>query len=77
MRENPAGAEIVRSLVTLAHELRIEVVAEGVELAGQLDELSRLACDRFQGFLVSPPRPAEEVPGLFPLIGPGPALRPR
>ncbi|MBL8114167.1 MAG: EAL domain-containing protein [Acidobacteria bacterium] len=77
MRENPAGAEIVRSLVTLAHELRIEVVAEGVELAGQLDELSRLACDRFQGFLVSPPRPAEEVPGLFPLIGPGPAFRPR
>jgi diguanylate cyclase (GGDEF)-like protein/PAS domain S-box-containing protein len=51
-----AGAfEIVKALVGLAHNLGLEVIAEGVETAAQLDHLKILGCEFAQGFHVSAP----------------------
>ncbi len=47
--------EIVRTIVRLAHNLGMKVVAEGVEAAQQLEELRAMGCDRAQGFLFSRP----------------------
>ncbi|WP_455286429.1 putative bifunctional diguanylate cyclase/phosphodiesterase [Cupriavidus necator] len=49
------GRAIVGSMVALAHELRMKVVAEGVESASQLEILNQMGCDEVQGFLLSLP----------------------
>ncbi|EYS97677.1 chemotaxis protein CheX [Cupriavidus sp. SK-4] len=49
------GRAIVGSMVALAHELRMKVVAEGVESASQLDILNEMGCDEVQGYLLSLP----------------------
>ncbi|HWQ38612.1 MAG TPA: EAL domain-containing protein [Burkholderiales bacterium] len=54
-------AAIVRAIVQLGHSLGLEVTAEGVETAEQLEFLRAVRCDQAQGFLFSPARPAEEV----------------
>ena len=46
---------IVRALISLAHDLDMEVVAEGVETPEQLELLSNLSCDVYQGYLCSKP----------------------
>ena len=46
----PDDASIVRAIVSLAHSLRLKVVAEGVETGDQLDFLKSLGCDQYQGF---------------------------
>jgi len=51
---------IVRALVTLAHELEMKVIAEGVEHDDQLKMLADCGCDYIQGFLFSKPMPVEE-----------------
>jgi diguanylate cyclase (GGDEF)-like protein len=55
---NPDGAALVSSIITLAHKLRLRVVAEGVETEEQLMFLKRLGCDNMQGYLFSKPLPA-------------------
>ncbi|TIV73174.1 MAG: EAL domain-containing protein, partial [Mesorhizobium sp.] len=57
-------AAIVRSLVELAHELRIEVTAEGVETPEQLDYLRCVRCDEAQGYLIGKPVRISEIPGI-------------
>jgi EAL domain-containing protein (putative c-di-GMP-specific phosphodiesterase class I) len=57
-------AAIVRSLVQLAHELRIEVTAEGVEPPEQLDYLRRVGCDEAQGYLIGKPVGIDDIPGI-------------
>jgi diguanylate cyclase (GGDEF)-like protein len=52
---------IVRSVVDLAHSLRMSVVAEGVETLDQLVALRRMGCDMAQGYYFSKPVPAEEL----------------
>jgi diguanylate cyclase (GGDEF)-like protein len=52
---------IVRSTIDLARHLGMEVVAEGVETEQALEELRRLGCHLAQGFLISPPLPAEAL----------------
>ncbi len=59
------GDEIVSAVITLAHALGLEVVAEGVETDQQLDVLCSLGCDFAQGFLFSRPVPPSELRGLF------------
>lgn len=44
---------LVRAMIHLAHDLQLEVVAEGVETAGQLAMLRDFGCDQVQGFLIS------------------------
>ncbi len=52
-------AAIIAGIIALAHSLRLEVVAEGVETQAQLDYLRSLACDMLQGFYLSPAVPAD------------------
>ena len=56
-----ADAAISRTIITLAHSLNLEVVAEGVETQAQLDFLIAQGCDQFQGFLFSAPLPIREL----------------
>ena len=56
---------ISRAVVAMAHGLRLTVVAEGVETAGQLEQLARLGCDLVQGYLFSPPVPAARFAELM------------
>jgi EAL domain-containing protein (putative c-di-GMP-specific phosphodiesterase class I) len=50
---------ITLAVITMAHSLGLEVVAEGVETAAQRDFLAAHGCDVMQGYLLSPPVPAE------------------
>ncbi len=43
--------EIVKAIVTLAHNLNLELVAEGIETTAQLEKLQQLQCEYGQGFL--------------------------
>ncbi|AIC27888.1 GGDEF/EAL domain-containing protein [Rhizobium etli bv. phaseoli str. IE4803] len=52
---------IVRCIVNLAHDLDMQVTAEGVETRGQAAWLHSVGCDRLQGYLVSRPLPVEAI----------------
>jgi len=52
-------AAIVRAIVSLAHNLRIKVIAEGVETPDQLVYLREVGCDQYQGYHYSAPVPNE------------------
>ena len=56
---DPDDAALVMAIVTLAHNLRLTVIAEGVETAEQLSFLRLLRCDEGQGYLFSKPVPAD------------------
>jgi len=58
-------ASIVQAIISLAHSLKLKVVAEGVETPGQLQFLRSLGCDQYQGFHFSPPLPAREFAELL------------
>jgi EAL domain-containing protein (putative c-di-GMP-specific phosphodiesterase class I) len=53
------------AIISMAHVLDMQVVAEGVETPEQLDVLRQLACNQVQGFLVSRPVTAEQLPALL------------
>jgi EAL domain-containing protein (putative c-di-GMP-specific phosphodiesterase class I) len=48
-------ASIVQAIISLAHGLRLKVVAEGVETADQVAFLQKLGCDQYQGYYFSLP----------------------
>jgi diguanylate cyclase (GGDEF)-like protein len=54
---------VAEAIIGLGHNLRLDVVAEGVETEPQLELLQ--GCDRFQGYLIAPPQPAE---GTFAIL---------
>jgi len=56
----PDDASIVSAIVSLAHSLRLKVVAEGVETREQLDFLKTLGCDQYQGYYFSPAVPPQQ-----------------
>ncbi len=58
-------ASIVRAIISLAHSLRLKVVAEGVETPEQLDSLRAMGCDQYQGFHFSPPLSAADFGDLM------------
>jgi EAL domain-containing protein (putative c-di-GMP-specific phosphodiesterase class I) len=62
---DPDDAAIASAIIALAHTLKLSVVAEGVESAGQLDFLVRHGCDRTQGYLFSRPLPADQCGALL------------
>ena len=65
MTENAENAENVRTIITLARNLEMDVVAEGVETAEQLAQLKELECDYGQGFFFSRPLTQEAVGSLI------------
>ena len=62
--ESSGTLTVVRSVVSLAHGLGLEVVAEGVETERQLELLREAGCDCFQGHLLGRPAPASEMERL-------------
>lgn len=62
--DDPGQVTILTSTIELGHSLGLKVVAEGVEDAAAWNLLRRLGCDYAQGFLVSKPRPAVEIPAF-------------
>jgi EAL domain-containing protein (putative c-di-GMP-specific phosphodiesterase class I) len=65
MLVQPDCAAIVKSVIGLARDLRIGVVAEGVETADRLEYLRQTQCDEVQGYLIGRPMAAEQVPAPF------------
>jgi diguanylate cyclase (GGDEF)-like protein/PAS domain S-box-containing protein len=63
--ENANHTSIISAIISLAQALRLKVVAEGVETEAQAQLLRLLRCDEVQGFLFSPPVPAEKVETLL------------
>ena len=59
------GQALVTTIVSLAHSLKLNVVAEGVETEEQLSLLRLLDCDEIQGFLISKPLPCEVLETRF------------
>jgi len=62
---DPDDAALVMAIITLAHNLRLKVVAEGVETEEQLRFLHLLRCDEIQGYLFSKPLPVDDFKQLF------------
>jgi diguanylate cyclase len=56
-----SATSIVTAIISLAHSLRLKVVAEGVETKEQLEALRALGCDQYQGFYRSAAVPAAEI----------------
>ena len=65
MTESADNLAIVKSIISLAHSLRLVVVAEGVETEQQAALLLELGCDQMQGYLFSRPVPPQQVPKLL------------
>jgi len=65
MVSDPAVDAIVRSVIALSHTLGLRCTTEGVEHQDQLDHLSALGCDFFQGYLYSPAVANDQVPTLL------------
>jgi len=62
---NPDDATIALTIISLAHSLKLGVVAEGVETEGQLNFLRSHDCDEMQGFYFARPMPAHECTRLL------------
>ncbi len=62
---DPDDAAIVSAIITMAHGLGLQVVAEGVETAEQLAFLRKVDCDWAQGYYFCRPLPAEEIEPLL------------
>ncbi len=63
---DPKDLALVRSVVMLARDLDLTVIAEGVENKRQADILRDMGCQRAQGFYYSPAVPEEELIGMLP-----------
>ena len=62
---DPDDASVVTAVIAVAHSLGLRVVAQGVETEAQVTLLRSLGCDEVQGFLWSPPLPADECEPLI------------
>jgi EAL domain-containing protein (putative c-di-GMP-specific phosphodiesterase class I)/CheY-like chemotaxis protein len=62
---DPGSAAIAKTIISLAHNLNLLVIAEGVETKAQLSYLRNQGCDEMQGFFFSKPIPAEDLAQLL------------
>ena len=65
MLEDPDTMALVQTIISLAHSLRLKVVAEGVDAEAQAKVLQLLRCDEMQGYLFSKPLPFEAMTELL------------
>jgi diguanylate cyclase (GGDEF)-like protein len=65
MHESADSMAMVKAIIAMAHSLRLEVIAEGVELPEQLDGLRAAGCDQIQGFYYSVPLSADDCAGYL------------
>lgn len=63
--DNTDDAAIAIAIISMAHSLKLEVIAEGVETREQADFFQSMLCDKVQGFYFSKPVPASEFSGLL------------
>lgn len=63
--ENGENSEILQTIISLAKNLKMRVIAEGIETESQLRLLRNLGCDYGQGFLMSKPLPKEQMEALL------------
>ncbi|RKD21397.1 PAS domain S-box-containing protein/diguanylate cyclase (GGDEF) domain-containing protein [Caminicella sporogenes DSM 14501] len=63
--ENRNERYIVQSIIKLAHDLKLRVIAEGIETYRQLELLKQKSCDIGQGYYFSKPVPSEEIEKMF------------
>jgi diguanylate cyclase (GGDEF)-like protein len=70
---DPKDAAICRAIISMAHNLQLKAVAEGVEEARQLEFLRRPGCDEVQGYLIARPQDAVATERL--LAGESPLIR--
>jgi diguanylate cyclase (GGDEF)-like protein len=59
--DNPADEAVVGNVINLAHALGMSSVAEGVETPELWAKLSELGCDEIQGYVLTPPLPADRI----------------
>lgn len=59
------GEVVIKSIISMAKNLDLNVVAEGVEDNEQLEFLDKLECDEIQGYLIAPPKPPEMILDLL------------
>lgn len=69
MQPNDENSEIVRAIITLAHSLRMDVIAEGVEKEQQWTQLKALGCQKGQGYFFSKPLSEQEATALIKAEG--------
>jgi EAL domain-containing protein (putative c-di-GMP-specific phosphodiesterase class I) len=69
MLQDPNSATLVQTMISLAHSLRLKVIAEGVETEEQASTLHLLGCDEMQGYVFSKPLPLGELTALLRSAG--------
>jgi len=65
MVEDPDTMTLVSTIISLAHSLRLKVIAEGVDSEDQAKHLRLMRCDEMQGYLFSKPLPRDELTALL------------
>lgn len=65
IQQDPSDAEIVAAIIAMAHNLNIQVIAEGVETEGQMEFLRKHNCDEMQGYYWSPPVSSDNIEQLL------------
>jgi EAL domain-containing protein (putative c-di-GMP-specific phosphodiesterase class I) len=79
MEQREENRKLVHAMINLAHNLSLEVVAEGVETTAQLELLRGFGCDQVQGYLISKPLPMNALVdylsiGQYEDLGPAPII---
>jgi EAL domain-containing protein (putative c-di-GMP-specific phosphodiesterase class I) len=63
--QDPDDETLVRTIIAMAHNLNLKVVAEGVETQLQYDYVKHYGCDTVQGFLFGRPVPCGQIPQML------------
>lgn len=65
LKDNPRSRVIVSSLIEMAHQLNMTVIAEGIETMEQMQLLMTYRCDQIQGYYISRPMDAGMIPAFY------------
>ncbi len=68
MRSNEGAMEIVKTIIAMAHNMKLDVIAEGVETIEQREALRKLKSDYYQGYCFSRPLSSKDAEALFGAI---------